>query len=56
MTEKTKPQNETPENSAEKAENDSLKDDQTERKYYYDDAYGYEVYDGEDDENDVDSD
>ena len=56
MTEKTKNNIEIPENSAEKAENDSLKDDQSERKYYYDDAYGYETYVEEIEENDDDPD
>ena len=56
MNKKTKLNIETHENQAENTEKDTLTDDQSVRKYYYDDAYGYESYTDENDENDDDSD
>lgn len=60
MPEKTKREDEPEpskencaENSAEKNENGTWSEDQRKKNYYYDDAYGYEVYNpDEDDEED----
>ena len=54
MKKKTKPKQETPENLEKNTENDSWAYDQSEHKYYYDDAYAYEVYTEETNENEDD--
>jgi len=64
MSEKTKPKKEGEDRAAQSdLEKNSCKerdadkqgnwsDDQRDKSYYYDDAYGYEVYDPNEDEND----
>jgi hypothetical protein len=37
----------------ENGEQGSLSDDQLEKSYYYDDAYGYEIYNPEEDDENV---
>lgn len=45
-----------PTESCEENDVDLWESDQKERGYYYDDAHGYEVYDGEDEDDDEDGD
>ena len=63
MCEKTKQKEHRPgcdENKAEKSVADNMRtdekgnwsEDQTEKSYYYDDSYGYEIYNPEEDEDD----
>lgn len=61
MPEKTKPKTEiTPLNEIEPAKadqnetNESWSADQQKHSYYYDDSYGYEVYDPERDDDETD--
>ena len=59
MPEKTKPKKDSPKREDKIAENHSAEktdergqwgDDQREKSYYYDDAYGYEIYKADEDE------
>ena len=59
MPEKTKPEKDNPKRGEKKTENHSPEktdergnwsDDQREKSYYYDDAYGYEIYKADEDE------
>jgi hypothetical protein len=59
MPEKTKPEKNNPKREEKIAENHfpektdeqgNWSDDQREKSYYYDDAYGYEIYKTDDDE------
>lgn len=53
MNKKTKQEEKTPEKPQKNPQNETWADDQNERKYYYDDAYGYEIYQEDDDEKDA---
>ena len=49
--EKSKPKQENcPENDAEKNQTGTWSEDQKEKSYYYDDAYGYEIYNPDEDD------
>lgn len=59
MPEKTKPEKDSPKRQEKTAENHcpektdasgNWSDDQREKSYYYDDAYGYEIYKADEDE------
>lgn len=54
MPEKNKCEDEKRENGEEKSEEqkDVWSEDQKNRRYYYDDSHGYEIYDPEKDEED----
>ncbi len=56
MPEKTKPneadEKEKPPENCETKDDDNLSKDQREKSYYYDDSYGYEIYNPDDDEDD----
>lgn len=51
-TSKQKPRSE--ELDAEERKKDSWGEDQKKREYYYDDAYGYETYEPDDEKEDAD--
>ena len=60
MPEKTKPEKDSPKREEKTAEIHSPEetgkrrnwsDDQREKSYYYDDAYGYEIYNADEDED-----
>ena len=53
MCENTKQENEIQKDGEETEDESCWSEDQKRRKYYYDDAHGYEVY--KDDEDDLDS-
>ncbi len=59
MPEKTKPEKDSPKREEKIAENPfaekqdepgNWSDDQRRKSYYYDDAYGYEIYEADEDE------
>ena len=55
MTEKNKCETEkkkTPEEKTDEAEKDVWSEDQKNRRYYYDDAHGYEIYNSDDEAED----
>ena len=59
MPEKTKrdeaDEKELPSENCDKKDDDNWSKDQREKSYYYDDSYGYEIYNPDEDEDDDDA-